>query len=123
MDVEPRYFHSMSDEEYKQSKRDVYVTTAILSIVTIVEVVLAVIYDKYLVYGEGMSRVPLMIFVALASFIKAYYIMGVFMHVKHEKKSFILTITLPTMFLVWAIIAFSWEGVSWNAMREFINSF
>ena len=37
----------MTQEEYKKNVREVYRTTAILSLVTIVEVVGALLYEKY----------------------------------------------------------------------------
>ena len=112
----------MSQEEYKHHVKDVYKTTIILSIITIVEVLLAWAYEEFLVYGAAEApRWPLRIFVVLASGLKAYWIMAVFMHVKHETKGFIYSIFVPTIFLVWAIIAFSWEGASWAEMRTFLN--
>lgn len=107
-----------SEEEYKHHVKDVYKTTGILAAVTIVEVVFALLYEKYGIEDAGMPRLPLMIFVTVASLVKAYWIMAVFMHVKHEKKGFILSILVPTLFLVWAIIAFMLEGDSWSWLRE-----
>ncbi|NNC94802.1 MAG: cytochrome C oxidase subunit IV family protein [Chitinophagales bacterium] len=113
----------MSPEEYKHHVKDVYVTTVILSVITIVEVVLAVFYEKYFIDARDFPRLPLRIFVVLASIMKAYWIMAVFMHVKHETKGFIYSILIPTLFLVWAIIAFSWEGASWSDMRDMFGNY
>ncbi|MBK8353133.1 MAG: cytochrome C oxidase subunit IV family protein [Saprospirales bacterium] len=44
------------------------------------------------------------------SLAKAAYIIGEFMHLKYEKRVFMLSIGLPLAFLVWAIIAFGVEG-------------
>jgi cytochrome c oxidase subunit IV len=113
-EVHERY----SDEEYKHHVKSVYKTTGILAVVTVVEVVVALLYESYGIEGAGMPRIPLMIFVTLASLVKAYWIMAVFMHVKYETKGFILSILVPTLFLVWAIIAFMLEGDSWGWLRE-----
>ena len=87
----------MTQEEYKKNVREVYRTTAILSVVTIVEVVGALMYEKYAM-PAGYPRIVLSIFVSVASLIKAYWIMAVFMHVNHEKKGFAFTILFPFSF-------------------------
>lgn len=110
-------------EEYNHHKTDIWKTTAILSVITIAEVVFAVLYEKYGIDGAGLPRGPLMAIVAIASAAKAYFIMGVFMHVQHEKRGFKATILLPFLFLVWAIIAFSWDGSAWSTLRSLLNSF
>jgi len=107
----------MTQEEYKQGKKDIMTTTIILSIVTIVEVLGSIAYENLV----ESTRLPLMIFVTLASVIKAYFIMKVFMHVGHENKGFIFTLLTPFCFLIWAIIAFSAEGTHIHAMRQVLN--
>jgi cytochrome c oxidase subunit IV len=112
----------MTQEEYRQNVKDVYKTTGVLAVVTVVEVVFALIYEFSLMDSMGLPRWPLMVFVTLASAIKAYWIMKVFMHVGHEKKGFVFTILFPFTFLIWAIIAFSIDGSYWAALRDAINS-
>jgi cytochrome c oxidase subunit 4 len=43
---------------------------------------------------------------------KAFYIVGEFMHLKHEVKVLIWSIVLPVSFIVWFIIAMMVEGDS-----------
>jgi cytochrome c oxidase subunit IV len=109
---EPNHL-AMSDYDYQHHKSDVWKTTIILSIVTIVEVLIAILYEKYLTpkgWPEGLLR----LFLVVMSLLKAGYIMAVFMHLKHETKSFIVTILVPFTLLIWMIIAFLMEGDSWN---------
>ena len=113
----------ISVEEYNHHKKDVYKTTGILSIITIVEVLFALFYEFKLVRELGWPRIPLNIFLIVASLLKGIFIMGVFMHVKHETKGFIMTILCPFAFLIWMIIAFMWEGASWSEMRDLLNWF
>ena len=87
----------MTQEEYKKNVREVYRTTAILSVVTIVEVVGALMYEKYAL-PAGYPRIVLSIFVSVASLIKAYWIMAVFMHVNHEKTRIYLYHSFPILF-------------------------
>lgn len=43
---------------------------------------------------------------------KAFYIVGEFMHLKHEVKSLIWSIMIPMAFIVWFIVALLAEGGS-----------
>lgn len=111
----------MTQEEYKKNVREVYRTTAILSLVTIVEVVGALLYEKYAL-PSGYPKFVLSVFVSVASLIKAYWIMAVFMHVNHEKRGFTFTILFPFSFLILAIIAFSMDGSNFGELLRNINS-
>jgi cytochrome c oxidase subunit IV len=104
---------AMSESEYKHHKTDVWKTTALLSFVTIFEVIFAIYYERSLI-PQGAPLWALRVFLIIASLVKAVYIMAVFMHVKHETRSLILTITIPFTLLIWMIIAFLMEGESWN---------
>lgn len=111
-----------SDQEYKDGRKDVLKTIVILSIVTVVEVGFAMIYEHMYPKGGG-PKMFLNLFMAVMSVVKVVYIMGIFMHVNHETPWFKRTILLPFLFLIWAIIAFAVEGSSWGAMREWLNIF
>ncbi len=103
---------TMTEEEYKHHVSSVWRVTVILAVVTIVEVVGA------LMYPESMPRMVLNLFFIIMSLIKAFYIVAVFMHMKYEKQALQMTVLLPTLFLVWAIIAFLWEGSAWLNLRS-----
>jgi cytochrome c oxidase subunit IV len=73
----------------------------ILGVVTAIEFVLAFTMPRgYLLYS---------VFVGL-TLIKAYYIVSEFMHLKYEVKSLIWSILLPTIFVIWLIVALLVEG-------------
>ena len=111
-----------TEAEYNDSRKDVLKTIVILSLVTILEVGVAMVYD--VMYPDGGSGKALInIFMAVMSIVKVFYIMGTFMHLKHETKGFIVTVFFPFLFLIWAIIAFTLEGSSWAAMRSLLNVF
>jgi cytochrome c oxidase subunit IV len=42
--------------------------------------------------------------------VKAFYIVGEFMHLKHEVKSLIWAVLIPTVFVVWLLVALIFEG-------------
>ena len=110
-------------DEYNDSKKDVMKTIMILSAVTIGEVGIAIGYDHFVGGDGGAGKIVINLIMAIASIIKVYFIMGTFMHLKHEKKWFIITVFAPFAFLIWAIIAFSVEGSSWEHMRTWLNLF
>ncbi|MBU1823007.1 MAG: cytochrome C oxidase subunit IV family protein, partial [Bacteroidetes bacterium] len=51
------------------------------------------------------------LFVGL-TIVKAFYIVGEFMHLKHEVKSLIWSILIPCIFVVWLLLALMLEGGS-----------
>lgn len=42
--------------------------------------------------------------------VKAFYIVGEFMHLKHEVKTLIWMILLPVIFIAWLLLALMYEG-------------
>jgi cytochrome c oxidase subunit IV len=42
--------------------------------------------------------------------VKAFYIVGEFMHLKHEVKTLIWMVLIPTLFVVWLLTALMFEG-------------
>ncbi|MFN8353299.1 MAG: cytochrome C oxidase subunit IV family protein [Spirosomataceae bacterium] len=73
----------------------------ILLVITLFEFIIAfTLHAKYL---------KISIFV-LMTFVKAFYIVGEFMHLKHEVKSLIWTIVIPVVFVVWLVVAMIVEG-------------
>lgn len=100
-------------EEYKKNVSKIWRTTAILSVVTIIEVAVAV--------GLHMPYIYLVAFVSVISIVKAAYIMGVFMHLGQETKGFKFVVLFPFLFLIWAFVSFSLDGASHQGMREAMN--
>ncbi len=58
-----------------------------------------------------MKALRVAIFLGL-TVVKAFYIVGEFMHLKHEVKVLIWSIVLPTIFILWFVIAMLVEGGS-----------
>ena len=77
----------------------------ILLVVTIIEFVFAFSLP------ESWKWMKISIFVGL-TFVKAFYIVSEFMHLKHETKVLIWSIILPMIFVVWLVIALIYEGGS-----------
>ena len=89
----------------KAETKAIWRTFWILLIATAIEFVVAFA----IVHDHKALRVS--IFLGL-TVIKAFYIVGEFMHLKHETKTLIWCIVLPTVFIMWAIAVFMWEGGS-----------
>ena len=107
----------MAEHQTHQEKINlVWKTTGILAVVTVVEV-LGAIY-----YPDAMPRIFLRLFVISMSVLKAFYIVGVFMHLKFEIKNLILTVLMPFTFLIWFIISFLWEG-EWYGQARVMSLF
>ena len=81
--------------------RKVWLTAGILAFVTAVEFVFAFTMER----GALLTS----IFVAL-TFVKTFYIVGEFMHLKYETKMLIWSIVLPVIFMIWLIVALLIEG-------------
>ena len=75
----------------------------LLLIVTIIEFIFAFSLP------ESWKWMKISIFVGL-TFVKAFYIIAEFMHLKHETKVLIWSIGLPLIFVVWFVIALIYEG-------------
>ena len=75
----------------------------LLLIVTIIEFVFAFSLP------ESWKWMKISIFVGL-TFVKAFYIVSEFMHLKHETKVLMWSIGLPLIFVVWFVIALIYEG-------------
>ncbi len=120
-DIPEGHLH-WNDAEYADSRKDVWKVIWVLTFITIAEVSLAIAYDHFNPTG-GNFKWLINLIMAVASIFKVFYIMGTFMHLKHETKGFLATVFMPFSFLIWAIIAFTMEGSSWAAMRQLLNAF
>jgi cytochrome c oxidase subunit 4 len=97
--------------ESKDMVKTIWRTFWIMLIVTIIEIVAA------LTYPADANRMLVNVFFVVMSGVKAFYIVGVFMHLKFEIKYLIMTILLPTIFLLYALAILLTEGNSWLNMQ------
>jgi len=109
--------HDLSVEAYEKQVSAVWKATLWLSLITVVEVAAALLWIWVIFPDGGGPRMLLNTFFIMASLLKAFFIVGEFMHVRYETRSLALTILVPTVFLIWFIIAFLWEGAEWQNNR------
>lgn len=88
-------------------------TCAILSVITVVEILFAVFLTGHL------PQMSLNIFYIVMSCAKAFYIVGTFMHLKFELKHLIITVLIPIILLIYTLVMMLGEGASWQNLRNF----
>ncbi len=109
---------------YEESKKKVFFGLGLLAAVTLVEVGLSLFGKGYVIPGvEKYWPVIALVGIGLIalSLYKAYFIIYEFMHMRYEVKGLAMTVLLPTILLIWAVIAFFQEGNSWKNRRELIK--
>ena len=111
----------MANLSYEESIKKVYFGLALLAIVTLVEVGFS-LFGKGHIFGwvENYAWIayPVGLVLIVLSLYKAYFIIYEFMHMKYELNGLAMSVLLPTLLLVWAIIAFFQEGDSWKGRRD-----
>ncbi len=112
---------------YEDQKKSVFKGLMLLGAITLVEVFIALLAKGHLIHGvefkHGIGHGLYMLLMVGFSVYKAYFIIFQFMHMAHEMKGLALSVLLPTMLLIWAIIAFFHEGTVWGRRREQIKGF
>jgi cytochrome c oxidase subunit 4 len=89
----------------KEKIKKLWTVAGILLAITVVEFAIA-----FLVPHEyEASRVAVFV---LLTIVKAAYIVGEFMHLRHEAKVLIWSILIPLVFVVWMLVAFVYEGMA-----------
>jgi cytochrome c oxidase subunit IV len=121
----------MSAHTYEESIGIAKKTIKILAIVTVIEVLIALVGKGYLIpgfvpYEFNIGSFPLgraIMYLAMIGFsiYKAILVVFEFMHMKYEVKGLMRSVLLPTALLIWAIIAFFMEGNYWRNSRADIE--
>ncbi|MFM1820938.1 MAG: hypothetical protein RLZZ402_1297 [Bacteroidota bacterium] len=94
--------HGTSEKEIAPPNTGaIWKTFWILLILTAIEFVIA--------FTMPANTLRVAIFCGM-TIVKAFYIVGEFMHLKHEVKSLIWMIMIPTIFVVWLLVALIYEG-------------
>jgi cytochrome c oxidase subunit IV len=100
--------------------KEIWRTFWILLGLTIVELILG-----YIMIGveSHSARLTIKGFIIILMLAKAFYIVAYFMHLKSEIKNLIMTIIVPLALLVWAIVAFLYEGNSYRNNRNTYDAY
>ena len=106
---------------YEKSKKIAFKTINILGVITIVEVLFALLGKGYIIEGVEVPTVYMALVMIALSLTKAYLIVYEFMHMKYEVPALVKTVLLPVGLLIWAVIAFFTEGNTWLNYRTNIK--
>lgn len=107
--------------DYHSGKKIALKTILILAVITVIEVFVALTGKGYIISGFHLPLYLIGLFMIAMSLYKAYLIVFEFMHMKHEVSGLRWSVLLPTLLLVWAIIAFIYEGSAWKGNRDTIK--
>jgi cytochrome c oxidase subunit IV len=94
----------------KEKIKKLWTVAGILGVITAFEFAVA-----FLVPHE-FKTTRVWIFIAM-TIVKAAYIVGEFMHLRHEAKVLIWAILIPVIFIIWLLIALVYEGMYFSDLR------
>lgn len=103
----------MSHMTYEASKKLALRLIILLAIITIVEVFISLLGKGHISENIHFPTMAISLIMIAFSLVKAYYIVGEFMHLKHEAPGMAKTIIIPFVLLIWGVIAFMADGTSW----------
>ena len=99
--AEVHHIHNQDPNAGAEQRKLIWKTFWILSGITSLEFLIA------FTMPHGILKVSIFIILTI---VKAFYIVGEFMHLKHETKSLIWSILVPIIFVSWLILALLLEG-------------
>ncbi len=107
--------------DYQGAKKIALKTIIILAVVTVIEVLVALTGKGYIIEGYHAPKLVMNTLMIAMSMYKAYLIVFEFMHMKYEARGLKLSVILPVALLIWAIIAFLYEGNAWKGNRKVVS--
>ena len=107
--------------DYTSAKKIALKTIIILAVVTVIEVMVALTGKGYIIEGFHAPRALMNAVMIAGSLYKAYLIVFEFMHMKYEARGLKLSVILPVCLLIWAVIAFLYEGNAWKNNRKVVH--
>lgn len=114
--MENHFPSEVTHVEHHENKNEVRNVTIILSVLTIVELILGFMMID--MANGSTAKMSTKITIIVLMLAKAYYIVGYFMHLKHEIRNLIMTITVPMALFIWFITAFLYDGNSFRNLRN-----
>lgn len=107
----------MAEMDLAAAKKIVFKGLILLGVITLIEVMIALLGNGHIIEGFHLPKwlmYPAMI--GLSAY-KAYFIIFEFMHMRYEVSGLMRSVLLPTVLLIWAVIAFLQEGNAWKERR------
>src|SRR5690349_3371081 len=111
------------DEQHTFDRKLIWRTFRILLYITLFELALAIGYYEMTFSNPVLVKHLLNgVFITL-TLAKAFFIIAEFMHLRHEIRNLILTVSIPALLFLWFITAFLWDGNSYKNLRNDYNRY
>lgn len=110
--------HHAHDEQHTFDRKAVWRTFRILLYITVFELILAIGYYSMTFSNPHLVKHLLNGVFIVLTLAKAFFIIAEFMHLRHEIRNMILTISIPALLFIWFITAFLWDGNSYKNLRN-----
>ncbi len=112
--------HSHHNEEHgKKIRRTIWKVTAILTLITFVEVLVGIIWTKTLLGETSWAWFGIKVGYIVLTLVKAGYIVLVFMHLGDERKAMKYVILVPyILFIIYLIFIALYEGTALNEVWD-----
>ncbi len=101
--------------------KEIIKVTIILSVLTVIELALGLMMFKLKMPDGSLEKDFTKGVIVILMMAKAFYIVGYFMHLKHEVRNLILTVAVPMGLFIWFIIAFLYDGNSFKNLKNEYN--
>jgi cytochrome c oxidase subunit IV len=112
------------DQNVGGGTKEIWKVTGILTVLTIVELILGYgLYKLWFGVHDSFSAHFVKGVIIILMLAKAFYIVGYFMHLKHEIRNLIMTVVVPLLLFVCLFIAFLYEGNSYHNLKEAYNPY
>src|SRR6478609_5998975 len=112
--------HTLESLEHERhaggGTKEIWKITLYLSILTIIELALG--FSMIGMEEASLKRHLIKGVIVVLMLWKAFYIVGYFMHLRHELRNMIMTVVVPLFLFVWFIIAFLSDGDSFNNLKN-----
>ena len=103
---------SLAEEQHVGGgTKEIWKITIYLSVLTLIELALGF---SMMTMGDGLGKHLIKGVIVVLMLWKAFYIVGYFMHLRHELRNMILTVVVPLFLFVWFIVAFLFDGNSFK---------
>src|SRR6266568_5076523 len=106
------------DEQHSFDRKLIWKTFRILLYITLFELALAISYYEITFENPVLVKHLLNGVFIVLTLAKAFFIIAEFMHLKHEIRNMIMTVSIPALLFLWFITAFLWDGNSYKNLRN-----
>ncbi len=107
--------------EGASARQSIIRTALILTGLTAFEFLIAFtkqLYAGWFGVSEETVKIMVVLLFVILTIVKAFYIVGEFMHLRHEVKRLIWVIGIPFAFIIWLIIGMMVEGGYWGRLAR-----